>query len=84
VKRLFWIGVGVGLAYYASRWMRRQRDRFSPESVAARAAQGLGNVMELVRISVDEGRRAAAKKEVEIRAALGDATPDREASTPRP
>ena len=84
MKRLFWIGVGVGVAYYASRWMRRQRDRFSPESVAARAAEGLGNVMELVRISVDEGRRAAAKKEAEIRTALGDATQDREASTPRP
>jgi hypothetical protein len=72
VKRLFWIGVGVGTAYYASRWMRRQRERFSPESIAAKAAEGIGDVMELVRVSVDEGRRAAAEKEAEIRESLGD------------
>jgi hypothetical protein len=72
VKRLFWIGVGVGAAYFATRWMRRQRERFSPESIAAKAAEGIGDAMELVRVSVDEGRRAAAEKEAEIRESLGD------------
>jgi hypothetical protein len=72
VKRLLWIGVGVAAAYYASRWMRRQRERFSPESVAAKAAEGMSDVMDLVRVSVDEGRRAAAEKEAEIRESLGD------------
>jgi hypothetical protein len=72
MKRLFWIGVGVAAAYYGSRWLRRQRQRLSPESLAARAAEGMGNVMELVRISVEEGRRAAAEKEAELKASGGD------------
>jgi len=72
VRRLFWIGVGVAAAYYGSKWLRRQREKITPENVAARAAERLGGVMELVRVSVEEGRRAAAEKEVEIRSSLGD------------
>jgi hypothetical protein len=81
MRRLFWIGVGVAAAYYGSRWLRRQRDRLTPENVAARAAERLGGVMELVRVSVEEGRRAAAQKEAEIRSSLGDGPPDRPAPT---
>lgn len=72
MRRLFWVGVGVAAAYYGSRWLRRQRERFSPESVAAKAAEGMSDLMELVRVSVEEGRRAAAQKEAEIRASLDD------------
>ena len=72
MRRLFWIGVGVAAAYYGSRWLRRQRERITPENVAARAAERLGGVMELVRVSVEEGRKAAAEKEEEIRTSLGD------------
>jgi hypothetical protein len=75
VKRLFWIGVGVAAAYYGSKWLRRQRERITPENVAARAAERLGGVMELVRVSVEEGRRAAAEKEAEIRSSLGEQHP---------
>jgi hypothetical protein len=75
VKRLFWIGVGVAAAYYGSKWLRRQRERITPENVAARAAERLGGVMELVRVSVEEGRRAAAEKETEIRSSLGEQHP---------
>jgi hypothetical protein len=75
VKRLFWIGVGVAAAYYGSKWLRRQRERITPENVAARTAERLGGVMELVRVSVEEGRRAAAEKEAEIRSSLGDQHP---------
>lgn len=75
MKRLFWIGVGVAAAYYGSKWLRRQRERITPENVAARTAERLGGVMELVRVSVEEGRRAAAEKEAEIRSSLGDRHP---------
>jgi hypothetical protein len=82
MKRLFWIGVGVAAAYYGSRWLRRQRERLSPESLAAKAAEGMGNVMELVRISVEEGRRAAAEKEAELRSTGGERDGDRLAPPP--
>lgn len=72
MRRLFWIGVGVAAAYYGSKWLRRQREKLTPENVAARAAERLGGVMELVRVSMEEGRRAAAEKEAEIRSSLGD------------
>ena len=75
MRRLFWIGVGVAAAYYGSRWLRRQRERITPENVAARAAERLGGVMELVRVSVEEGRKAAVEKEAEIRISLGDRPP---------
>jgi hypothetical protein len=75
MRRLFWIGVGVAAAYYGSKWLRSQRQKLTPENVAARAAERLGGVMELVRVSVEEGRRAAAEKEAEIRTSLGDRRP---------
>lgn len=71
MRRIFWIGVGAAAAYYGSKWLRRQREKITPENVAARAAERLGGVMELVRVSVEEGRRAAAEKEAEIRSSLG-------------
>jgi hypothetical protein len=75
MRRLFWIGVGVAAAYYGSKWLRHQREKITRENVAARAAERLGGVMELVRVSVEEGRRAAAEKEAEIRTSLGDLPP---------
>jgi hypothetical protein len=83
MRRIFWIGVGVAAAYYASRWARRQRDRLSPENLAAKAAEGMGSLMELVRVSVDEGRRAAAEKEAEIRSSLGE-SPEERSGSPSP
>ena len=78
MRRLFWIGVGVAAAYYGSRWLRRQREKLTPENVAARAAERLGGVLEVVRMSVEDGRRAAAEKEAEIRSDLGERDEARE------
>jgi hypothetical protein len=70
VRRLFWIGVGVAGAYYGARWMRRQRERYSPGAMAGRAQETLGDLGKLARLSVEEGRRAAAEREAQIRASL--------------
>jgi hypothetical protein len=70
MRRLFWIGVGVAAAYYGSRWVRRQRERLSPGSVGARVGDMARDVGQLVRVSVDEGRRAATEREAELRAEL--------------
>ena len=71
------IAVGVGAAYYASRWWRRQRDRYGADALAEKASQGVRDVMELARLSVEEGRRAAAEKEAELRGAYGHPAEDR-------
>jgi hypothetical protein len=77
MRRLFWIAVGVGAAYYASRWWRRQRDRYGAGALAEKASQGVRDVMELARLSAEEGRRAAAEKEAELRGAYGHPSEDR-------
>lgn len=69
MRRLFWIGIGVTAAYYASKWWRRQRERYGAEALAEKTRQGVRDVMTLARISVEEGRRAAAEKEAELREA---------------
>jgi hypothetical protein len=71
MRRLFWIGVGVAAAYYGTRWVRRQRERYSPAAVGARAADSLNDLGKLLRVAVEEGRRAMAEKEAEIRASIG-------------
>lgn len=72
VKRLFWIGVGVGLSLAGYRWVRRQRAKYGPEAVTAKLSEGARDVWKLLEVSVDEGRRAAAEKEAELRESLGE------------
>lgn len=70
MSRLFWIGVGIAGAYYASRWIKKQRAKLSPAAVGA----GLGDVIvdagRLLGQALDEARRAAAEKEAELRKLL--------------
>ncbi|MGH2685546.1 MAG: hypothetical protein ACRDJP_08785 [Actinomycetota bacterium] len=71
MRRLFWVGVGAAGAIYATRWIRRQRRRLSPQAVGASVGDVLSDLGRLVRVSADEARRAAAEKEAELRATVG-------------
>ncbi len=71
MRRLFWIGVGVTAAYYGARWWGRQKAKYSADNIGARLGETVKDVAELLRMSVEEGRRAAADKEAEIRSTLG-------------
>jgi hypothetical protein len=82
VRRLFWVAVGVGAAYYASKWFRKQRDRYGAEAVAEKARQGARDLFALAKTSIEEGRRAAAEKEAELRDAYGHPVEDRESPPP--
>jgi hypothetical protein len=73
MRRLFWIGVGVGITVMALRWARKQRERFGPDAVTTKLAQGAQDLRHLVKASVAEGRRAMVEKEAELRAELGQA-----------
>jgi hypothetical protein len=74
-RRLFWVGVGVGVTVMAARWLRRQRARYGPQNVADRLVQGTRDLGSLVKASFEEGRRAMAKKESELRASLAEPQP---------
>lgn len=83
MKRLLWIGVGAGAAYYAARWWRRQKTRYSAEHIGAKVGETVKDVAELLRVSVEEGRRAAAEREAEIRETLGEPLEERRGA-PKP
>jgi hypothetical protein len=75
VKRVFWIGIGVAGTVMAVRWLRKQRQRYGPANVADRLGETAANMGRLLAVSVEEGRRAMAKREAEIRAALDEGKP---------
>lgn len=70
MSRLFWIGVGIAGAYYASRWVRKQRQRLSPEAIGANLGDLIGDAAKLLGQAAAEARRAAAEKEAELRKLL--------------
>jgi hypothetical protein len=82
MRRLFWIAVGVGAAYYASKWVRKQRERYGAEAVYEKARQGARDLFDLAKMAVEEGRRAAAEKEAELRDAYGHPAEERESPPP--
>lgn len=73
-KRLFWLAVGVGLGFGLSIWlaraMRRTAERYTPESIAGRVADGLRELGHELSEAVREGREAMAERETELRAEL--------------
>lgn len=67
MSRLFWIGVGIAGAYYASRWIKKQRQRLSPEAIGANLGEVVADTGKLLVAAAAEARRAAAEKEAELR-----------------
>ena len=70
MSRVFWIGVGIAGAYYASRWLRKQRQRLSPEAITANLGDLVADAAKLFGEAAKEARRAAAEKEAELRTLL--------------
>jgi hypothetical protein len=72
VRRLFWLGVGVGAGATAviglRRFARRQADRVSPAALAREAKGGVLDFSKLVAESMEEGKRAMADAEARARA----------------
>lgn len=70
MKRAFWLAAGLGAgvagAILVSRWMRRQRERFSPANIGAQVSEGLRDLGELFREAVAEARVAVRAREEEI------------------
>ena len=71
MRRLFWLGIGLGAGAAAviavSRWARRQADKVSPVAIAREAKGGLLDLSKLVAQSMEEARRAASDAESRAR-----------------
>jgi hypothetical protein len=74
VRRLFWVGVGVGGTILVLRWARRQRERFGPDALTTKAGETVASLRKLVRASIEEGRRAMEAKEAQLRGAYPSPT----------
>jgi hypothetical protein len=74
MRRLFWLALGLGAgataAVLVARRMRRATEALAPATVARDARQVVTDLGQLVRESIDAGRRAMADKEAEVRASL--------------
>ncbi|HEX9890619.1 MAG TPA: hypothetical protein VGB28_00980 [Actinomycetota bacterium] len=73
---MFWtalgLGAGVAGAIMMSRWVRRQKQRYSPANLSAQLSEGARDLGSLFQEALDEGRQAMAEREAEIRASLPD------------
>jgi hypothetical protein len=74
MRRLFWLGVGLGAgvtgALAFTRWMREQAERMAPANIARQAAGTGRDAMQLLGEAMKEFRRGADQKEQEIRSSL--------------
>jgi hypothetical protein len=74
MRRTFWLALGLGagatMAVLVARRMRRASEAIAPANVAKEAKQVVTDFAQLMRESVEAGRRAMAEKEAEVRGAL--------------
>lgn len=75
MKRLFWVALGLGAgatgAVMTSRWMKKQTDKVAPQNIARTAGAGFAEASKRLAASIEEGRRAAADREAEVREKAG-------------
>jgi hypothetical protein len=71
VRRGFWVALGLGAgatgAILASRWTHKQVEKAKPQAIAREAKGGLLDLTKLLAESIDEGKRAMADRERELR-----------------
>ncbi|MGH2830609.1 MAG: hypothetical protein ACRDJM_09010 [Actinomycetota bacterium] len=74
MRRAFWalvgVGAGVAVGVAAVRAVNRTKQKYSPSNIAHQAGARGGVLAERVRLALDEGRRAMAEREAELRAEL--------------
>ncbi|HYU57647.1 MAG TPA: hypothetical protein VEO00_06310 [Actinomycetota bacterium] len=74
MRRLFTLAVGIGagaaVAIVVTRWARRKREAVTAKAIVGRASEGARDLAALFRSAIDEGRKAMAAREAEIRALL--------------
>ena len=78
MRRLFWLGMGLGAgataAVMTGRWARRQAQALAPPTLARQAARAARDTGALLAEALADFRRGMSERESEIRAAL-DRTP---------
>ena len=68
------MGAGATGAVLTSRWAKRQANKVKPATLAREAKGGLMDLSKLVAESIEEGKRAMAERERELRAEMDGTT----------
>jgi len=73
-KRLFWLavgtGLGFGLSFWLTRFIRSTVERYTPERVSSDLASAMRRLGEDIRAAVQEGREAMREREAELRESM--------------
>ena len=71
-KRLFWLlmGVGFGVSFWITRFVRSTVERYTPERVSADLAGALKQFGADLKDAAAEGRQAMREREAELLAEL--------------
>jgi hypothetical protein len=71
MRRLFWLGLGLGtgttVGLLGARWFRRQTHALAPANLAGQAAATARDFASLLREAGAEFRRGKEEKEAELR-----------------
>lgn len=72
MKRLFTLALGLGAGLLVGAWVVRRIEEakraVAPSAIAGRAGRAAGSLASRLREGAEEGRRAAAEHEAELRA----------------
>lgn len=74
MKRTFWLSAGLAAgataAVLTSRFLKRQAQKMAPANIAREAKDDVMTFAQRVSASIEEGKRAAAEAEREVRDGL--------------
>ncbi|MGH3738603.1 MAG: hypothetical protein ACRDT6_23815 [Micromonosporaceae bacterium] len=72
IKRLFWLGLGIGAGVVVYRVLSRKAEAYTPHGIAASAQESAVGLLDSVREFMADVREAAAEREEQIHAALAE------------
>lgn len=74
MRRMLWLGIGLAAGALVVRAVTKKAQELTPPAVAASARDSLTDLIDSVRIFVDDVREGMAEREAEIHAAFSDTT----------
>ncbi len=72
MKRLLWLGIGLGVGALVFRALSRKAQSFTPQGLAASAMNTAGGLRESVRNFVEDVREGMAEREAQIHSAFAE------------
>jgi len=72
MRRLFWLGIGIGVGVLVVRKVTKTANAYSPAGLADSARGSFAGLLDSVRDFIDDARLAMAEREEELLSGLTD------------